>query len=75
MSDMKETTRWRVSAESVAVIILAALAAPMAIPTTRKLLGNNSGFLRDLGFLSGPSATLWAGSWLWQLLQPTSPSL
>lgn len=33
---------------------------PMDIPTTRKLLGNNSGFLRDLGFFSGSSATPWA---------------
>lgn len=56
---MKETTRRRISAESLAVIILAVLAAPMAIPTTRKFLGNNSGFLRDLGFLSGPACPSW----------------
>lgn len=37
---MKEPARRRISAESLAVIILAALAAPMAIPATRKLLGN-----------------------------------
>jgi hypothetical protein len=43
-------------AELVAITILVVLAAPMAIPTMRKLLGDNSGFLTNLGFLSGPSA-------------------
>lgn len=57
---MKEPARRRISAESLAVIILVALATPMAIPTARKLVGNNSGFLRDLGYLSGPNATPWA---------------
>lgn len=53
---MSAASNRRDSAERLAVIILAVLATPMAIPTVRKLLGNNNGFLRDLGFISGPSA-------------------
>ncbi len=54
---MTKSTRGQMSAEIVALTILAALAFPMAIPMARKLFGNNHGFLRDLGFLSGPGAT------------------
>lgn len=50
----------RDSAERLAIIILVVLATPMAIPTVRKLLGNNTGFLRDLGFASGMSTPLLA---------------
>ena len=55
MNEISSTRR--MSAELVAVTILVLLATPMAIPTARKLLGDNSGFLTNLGFLSGPSAT------------------
>ena len=47
----------RLSPEGVVAVILLTLALPMGIPTARKLIGYNSGFLRDLGFLSGPPGT------------------
>lgn len=44
--------------DTFATLLLAVLAFPMAIPTFRKFLGHNSGFLRDLGFLNGSSGTI-----------------
>ena len=48
------------SPERLVALLLGVLAFPMAIPTARKLLGHDAGFLRDLGFLSGPPGTLLA---------------
>jgi membrane protease YdiL (CAAX protease family) len=45
------------SPEVTVTIFITLLALPMAIPVVRKLLGNTGGFLRDLGFLSGPPGT------------------
>ena len=63
---MDATRDRRLSPDTFAVLILSILASPMAIPTARKFLGHNSGFLRDLGFLSGPSGT--AAAWILALL-------
>lgn len=50
----------RLRPDTFAVLLLAILALPMAIPTFRKLFGHNGGFLRDLGFISGPPGTIFA---------------
>lgn len=50
----------RLSPEGVVAVILLTLALPMGIPTAQKIMGHNSGFLRDLGFLSGPPGTVLA---------------
>src|SRR3970040_1057060 len=63
---MDATRDRRLSPDTFAVLILSILASPMAIPTARKFLGHNSGFLRDLVFFSGPSGT--AAAWILSLL-------
>ena len=47
----------RRSPEKLVAILLVSLAAPMAVPVASKLLGANTGFLRDLCFFSGASGT------------------
>lgn len=54
---MRVETGRRTPVQTVVGILLIVLATPMAIPTANKLLGNNAGFLRNLGFISGPRAT------------------
>lgn len=56
----------RLKPDTLAILILIILAFPMAIPTSRKFFGHNSGFLRDLGFLSGPDGTITA--WILAIL-------
>ena len=54
---MKATARRRLPPDALVAVIMTALVLPMWVPTAFKLLGRNVGFLRNLGFGSGPSGT------------------
>lgn len=55
---MEDLKKRRLRPDTFATLLLAVLAFPMVIPTFWKFFGHNSGFLRDLGFLNGPSGTM-----------------
>jgi membrane protease YdiL (CAAX protease family) len=63
---MQSSTKRRFTPEIIVATVILVMALPMALPVVRKVLGNNRGFLRDLGFLSGPSGTPLA--WLLALI-------
>ena len=54
---VQSITQRQLTPEFIVAVLISVLALPMAIPVIRKMLGANRGFLRDLGFLSGPSGT------------------
>src|SRR2546425_13086991 len=57
---MEAAIRRRLPEDVLVALIMTAMVLPMWVPTGFKLLGRNVRFLRDLGFQSGPSGTLFA---------------